>query len=217
APAVAGVVALMVQADPSLLPADVKRILRETAEDVGPAGFDPGTGEGSVDAFAAVARVLAEKDGGGPVNGTNRPPAAEAGGPYRGEAGRLVTLRGIATDPDGRIVEYSWDFEDDGTVDVRSKVNGTAGHVYDAPGNFTARFRAGDDAGATAEDVARVEIRPRADFGRPTPDPEENVTEPEGPDRGGKSRVGGGIPAISAGAFVGGAALLALLLRERRR
>jgi serine protease AprX len=58
-PHVAGIVALMVQANPRLTQAQIERILQLTALDLGPAGFDPDNGHGHVDAFKAVAMAAA--------------------------------------------------------------------------------------------------------------------------------------------------------------
>jgi serine protease AprX len=54
APHVAGVVALMVQANPKATPAQVKRCLKSTAVDMLARGFDIHSGRGMVDAKAAV-------------------------------------------------------------------------------------------------------------------------------------------------------------------
>jgi hypothetical protein len=51
---VSGVVALMLERNPSLTPADVRRILMATATDLGPKGRDPGFGAGLVNALRAV-------------------------------------------------------------------------------------------------------------------------------------------------------------------
>ena len=59
-PYVAGTVALMLDANPSLTPAEVKDVLRGTAFDAGPTGFDPDWGFGLVNTYSAVARVLGE-------------------------------------------------------------------------------------------------------------------------------------------------------------
>jgi subtilisin family serine protease len=58
-PKVAGIVALMLSANPELAPAQVKSILRATAEDVDAPGFDDKTGAGRVDAVRAVNASLA--------------------------------------------------------------------------------------------------------------------------------------------------------------
>ncbi len=53
-PKVAGVVALMLSANPRLTPASVKKILKESADDIEEAGSDDKTGAGRVNAFKAV-------------------------------------------------------------------------------------------------------------------------------------------------------------------
>jgi serine protease AprX len=58
APFVAGVAALMVGADPTLTPGDVKGILMETAVDFGAPGPDIDYGAGRLDARAAIGAVL---------------------------------------------------------------------------------------------------------------------------------------------------------------
>lgn len=56
-PHVAGVVALMLDANPNLTPVQVKSILKNTAEDFGPAGWDTAYGYGLVDAYSACLRA----------------------------------------------------------------------------------------------------------------------------------------------------------------
>jgi Subtilase family len=53
-PFVAGVAALVLQQHPTWTPAQVRSRLETTAEDIGPAGFDPRDGYGEVDPAAAV-------------------------------------------------------------------------------------------------------------------------------------------------------------------
>jgi subtilisin family serine protease len=48
-PHVAGLAALILSADPSLTPAQVREFIRMGAIDMGPAGFDPGYGYGRID------------------------------------------------------------------------------------------------------------------------------------------------------------------------
>jgi serine protease AprX len=54
APHVAGVVALMLEANPCLTPTQVEQILHRTAKDLGTPGFDDASGYGRVDALNAV-------------------------------------------------------------------------------------------------------------------------------------------------------------------
>jgi len=53
-PFVAGVALLMLDADPSLTPAEIKAAMRETAQDWGPPGADNEYGAGRLDAYAAL-------------------------------------------------------------------------------------------------------------------------------------------------------------------
>ncbi len=57
-PHVAGAVALILQANPNLDPAEVKEILQQTAVDLGAPGMDNQFGAGRVDAFEAVLAAL---------------------------------------------------------------------------------------------------------------------------------------------------------------
>ena len=66
-PFVAGIVALMRDANPSLTPAQVKTSLTQTAIDWGPAAADNAYGAGRVDANAAVDAVSALSGSGPPV------------------------------------------------------------------------------------------------------------------------------------------------------
>src|SRR5204862_4394289 len=57
---VSGVVALLIERNPSLKPADVRRILMRTAKDLGAKGRDPEFGAGLVNAFEAVRAARAK-------------------------------------------------------------------------------------------------------------------------------------------------------------
>ncbi len=69
-PHVAGVIALMRQANPNLTPDQVKQILIETAIDLGSGGEDNQYGHGIVDAYEAVQLALAYRDDFGVLTGT---------------------------------------------------------------------------------------------------------------------------------------------------
>jgi subtilisin family serine protease len=62
-PKVAGVAALILSANPALTPASVKRILRETADDIDAPGVDDKTGAGRVNAERAVRAAMATLGG----------------------------------------------------------------------------------------------------------------------------------------------------------
>lgn len=84
-PHVAGVIALMAQANPQARGATAAEIIRSSATDVGAAGPDQRTGTGRIDAVRAVQAVL------GPANALNIPDTAFEG------TGPLVTRRRTIT------------------------------------------------------------------------------------------------------------------------
>lgn len=60
-PMFCGSIALMLSADPDLLPWDLKEIITSTATDVGPPGVDHQTGHGLINCYRAVKEVLRRK------------------------------------------------------------------------------------------------------------------------------------------------------------
>lgn len=77
----------------------------------------------------------------------NSPPVAIARAtPTSGVAPLTVAFDGTAsTDPDaGDLLNYQWDFENDGTVDATGP---TATHTYPIAGGYTARLRVTDSGG----------------------------------------------------------------------
>ena len=53
---------------------------------------------------------------------SNRPPAVDAGGPYRVIVGQSITLSGAATDPDGDALAYAWDLDGDGSFEALGQI-----------------------------------------------------------------------------------------------
>ncbi len=79
------------------------------------------------------------------VHELNLPPQVSVGSRIDTYALMSIEFRPSASDPDGKIVEYSWDFEDDGTVDQSSHDTGSAAHVYERQGTFKAKLTVTDD------------------------------------------------------------------------
>jgi serine protease AprX len=125
-PHVSGVVALMLQAAPSLTPDQIKSILSQTATPVaGCPAVD--CGAGYVNALAAVQRGRIVAD---------QPPVARATVPGRGIFGRAVRFDGRAsTDPDGTITAWAWSFGDG-----RTGSGPLLSHTYTAPARSTQRW-----------------------------------------------------------------------------
>jgi serine protease AprX len=120
-PHVSGVVALMLQAVPSLTPDQVKQILAATATPM-PACPVSACGAGYVNAMAAVqkARMVVDQP----------PVAALSASPSIGGSPLTVTFDASASyDPDGSVVQYRWDFNGDGVVDSVTTAPTTT-HTY---------------------------------------------------------------------------------------
>jgi VCBS repeat-containing protein len=95
------------------------------------------------------------------VVAVNDPPLAEADGPYTGVVGEPIIHDGSgSSDPDGTIVLYEWDFDDDGVYDWSSATSGVATHTYWIDGTHWASLRVTDNNGLADTDVATVAVQP---------------------------------------------------------
>jgi hypothetical protein len=146
APHVAGVVALLLEAVPSLTPAAVKSLLASTATPI--AGCPVAhCGAGQVNALAAVQKALASQN--------TAPVAALTATPPSGPAPLAVTLAASgSTDADGAVVGYRWDVEGDGSVDVETATP-VLTRTYGA-GVWSPTVRAVDDDGVASAPVSAV-------------------------------------------------------------
>jgi PKD repeat protein len=116
---------------------------------------------------AIYSRALSESDvsqnfAAGSAAGANLPPvAAFTATPLTGEAPLTLAFdASAASDPDGTIMAYSWDFGDGngGTGTLTS-------HTYPDPGTYTAQLTVTDNQQATAFAATSVEVT-----GEPVPD-----------------------------------------------
>ena len=113
-----------------------------------------------------------------PISVTGRPPVASASvNPSNGAVPLLVNFFGTATDPDGTIARYEWDFEGDGTFDYTSTTTGNTTHTYADAGTFGALFRVTDNEGLTATAVATATAVRIGPPGSPT----ATITVPNAP------------------------------------
>ncbi len=86
----------------------------------------------------------------------NQAPTADAGGPYSGEEGNLVQLVGSgSTDPDGDVLSYYWDLDNDGLFDDSTQMNPTKS--WNADGTYTVGLLVNDGA-LSDTDTATVNV-----------------------------------------------------------
>jgi hypothetical protein len=90
---------------------------------------------------------------------SNIAPTASANPAGPGYAGFPISFDGSASDADGAIARYEWDFEDDGVFDYQSPTAAQTTHVYAEPGTYRAKFRVTDNMGATGLDVIEVDVQ----------------------------------------------------------
>ena len=148
APHVAGVVALMLEANPALTPAQVRSILASTATPM-PSCPVAHCGAGYVNALAAVRASLAA------VN--SAPVAALSASLTIGAAPLTVTLDAASsTDADGSVSAYRFDLDGDADVDLET-ASPTAVHVYGA-GVHRPTVTVVDDDGIASMPVS-IEVR----------------------------------------------------------
>ena len=116
---------------------------------------------GEIDIYYTTVEVVA-----------NTRPHADPGGPYTARPNEQLVLDGSgSTDPDGGIVDYRWDFTNDGIYDTEWITNPTITHRYEGVSTYVVRLEVRDDEGATDTGATTVTISentgPIADAGGP--------------------------------------------------
>ena len=86
------------------------------------------------------------------------PTAQGSATPDTGPAPLTVRFSGTGTDPDGTIVRYEWDFENDGVYDWSSDSSGNTTHTYTTPGTYIAAFRVTDNDGNSSVDYVLIDV-----------------------------------------------------------
>ena len=85
-------------------------------------------------------------------------PTAEANGPYCGDVGSSITFDASGSyDPDGNIISFEWDFDDDGVYDI-SSTSLTVDYTYSSEYTGLVKLRVTDNDGLRAMDIASVEV-----------------------------------------------------------
>jgi hypothetical protein len=92
-----------------------------------------------------------------PLN-ANMPPVVDQASAGTVDLGDPTPFTVVAHDPDGSIVRYEWDFENDGVFDSSSLTDGNTSHTYPGPGTYMAKLRVTDNGGATGLAVVDVTV-----------------------------------------------------------
>ena len=131
APIVSGISALIWSTYPNITNLELRKILRESADDLGSQGYDVYYGYGKVNASRALLLL-------------NRPPVANfTYYPPRPLVNKTVTFISRSYDVDGYVSKVCWDFGDG------SKSEGfTVNHTYKKAGYYTVTCTVYDDMGA---------------------------------------------------------------------
>jgi YD repeat-containing protein len=98
------------------------------------------------------------------VTVTNRAPTASfTASPNPAPTGTSVTLNGSgSTDPDGTIVKYEWDLDNNGSYETNTGTTATTTKSFATPGTFTVGLRVTDNNGSTATTTGTVTATNRA-------------------------------------------------------
>ncbi len=85
-------------------------------------------------------------------------PVAIAGQDSTGTPGVPLQFSGAATDEDGTVILYEWDFDGDGIFEWSSTENGRELNIYNNEGTYTATLRVTDNDGFTDTDTVEITI-----------------------------------------------------------
>ena len=159
-PHVAGIAALLYEADPGITPGEVESILKDTARPF-PGSCSGGCGSGIVDARAALDAV------------DSTPPSNEApNAGFNVTTNDLVASFTDTSTDDGSIDSWSWDFGDGGSS---SQQNPT--HSYAVAGSYTVTLTVTDDQGETGNVSQQVTLTAPAANNPPSASFSVNVSE----------------------------------------
>jgi len=146
-------------------------------------------------------------------------PIGHAGGPYAGATGSSIELSASAsTDPDGTIVSYEWDFENDGSFGPPTSTP-LSEHTYNVAYSGLVSVRVTDDSGSATVAQAAINVIAPTDPSeiapeRTTPDPIVLGDEDSGGTSGIKVAL---IMAIVLGILTLAFALASKVFSNRRR
>ncbi|MBI1924418.1 PD40 domain-containing protein [Candidatus Poribacteria bacterium] len=153
-----------------------KRLTNNTAHDIGPSWSPDGTKIAFYSERDGQAEIyVMNADGTNQVNRTNhgawddyapawspflnRPPVADAGGPYNVDEGGSVEVTASGSDPDGDPITFAWDLDNDGSFEAPGQSVTFSAAGLDGPSTHTIRVQVTDSGGLSAIDQATVTVQ----------------------------------------------------------
>ena len=77
----------------------------------------------------------------------NAPPTVDAGGTYTVNEGSSVTLSATGSDPNGDILAYAWDLDNNGSFETSGQSVTFDASPLDGPSSYTVKVKATDPLG----------------------------------------------------------------------
>jgi PKD repeat protein len=141
----------MLQAKPGATPAQLNAALKQTAIDMGTAGFDFDSGYGLIQADAAVAEII--------TTSIIIPPVAA----FTYEcSGSVCLFDGSGSNDDVAVTSYTWDFGD-GAGSIEQSPTTTTTHTYAGQGNYTVTLVVADAEFASDTASATIRVKRKGD------------------------------------------------------
>ena len=88
----------------------------------------------------------------------NAPPVVAAGGPYSVGEGGSVMLAASGSDPNGGILAYAWDLDDNGSFETPGQSVTFSAALLDGPVSASVKVRATDPDGLSSVATATVSV-----------------------------------------------------------
>lgn len=107
--------------------------------------------------FVILALAGCFKIGGSSTPSNNPPSVSLSATPSSGAAPLVVQFTANASDSDGSIIRYEWDFNYDGVYDNVTTTNSVS-YTYPSAGSYSPKVRVTDNNGAMAEANAAVNV-----------------------------------------------------------
>ncbi|MCK5415785.1 MAG: PKD domain-containing protein [Thermoplasmata archaeon] len=101
----------------------------------------------------------------------NQTPKANAGNDTIAIKGKEIEVMGKGSDPDGHIVSWEWDIDNDGTYDTYSETSGTLVITFDEVGLKTLWLRVTDNRGGMSKESVIITVEKADDNGGESPGP----------------------------------------------